>query len=104
MNPGDLDRRIVIKNQTTVNKNNGERQISFSTYATRWASVKYKNGKEDDEALEITSVQDVIFTIRWDSNIDTTYSVTYNGKDHNIESVNPIGRKDFIELYTRATS
>ena len=104
MNPGDLDRRIVIKRQTTTTQNNGERKVSLEAYATRWASVKYKNGKEGEEADEITSVQDVIFTVRHDANIDTTYVVSYNSKDHDIQSVNPMGRKDFLQLYTRLTS
>jgi len=51
MNAGSLDRKIVIQQQTTTRDDFGGQNITWGTYKTVWANVRYKTqrAKESNE-------------------------------------------------------
>jgi head-tail adaptor len=104
MQIGKLDRRISLYNATTAANNYGEKTISeWSLYTTRWASIKWKGGKESEENDKIQGLSKVHFVLRNQNLTDLTLEtkITYDSKDYYIIVINELGgREDLIELIT----
>ena len=98
MNPGELDRRVIIQQATETRQVNGETTYAWATYGTRWAKYEPVSVSEivDDGRIVIFSKSR--FTIRWDGNLNEKYRVSYQNKIYNIESVEEVGRRAFMVL------
>lgn len=101
MNIGKLDKRISIKTiGTTVDQWNTE--VTDSTSVTNvWAQVIYKGGTEKQSADQRVSVDRVEFLIRYKQGINERDNVIeYNSQDHDIHSIEIIGRNEGMRLIT----
>lgn len=105
MNPGELDRRIVLDVATRAQQANNEIFETWAVHGKRWAKIEFVGESEvlDGERLHIESNAKI--TIRYERINESDYRVRYNNKVYNISAINPIeGRESYIELECNSTS
>lgn len=99
---GKMDRRIVIESASEARDDYGGIQETWSTYATRWAQMKYTpKAGEAYEAQRKTSDYNVQFIIRSDTTtraITPKMRVNYDSKLYDIRAVSEIG-KEYRDMY-----
>ena len=103
MNPGELDRRVLLQVVTTSRNANGEVKKSFATHGERWAKMETISIDEvlgSNEMLEVRSV--VKFTIRYER-INESYRLRYANKTYDIIGITEIERQAYIELECEST-
>jgi len=101
MNIGHMDRRIALQSTTLTTNDYGQRVASWATYATVWASIKYKGGSEKVTDDQVGSTQTVDFTIRYStdvSGVKASHRLVYNSQNYEILYVQEIGRKEGLIL------
>jgi len=101
MNIGNMDRRIALQSQVLTTNNYGQRDSSWSTYATVWASIKYMGGSEKLADDQINSTQTVQFAVRYSTDTDGAKAsdrVVYNGNNYEVLYVQEIGRREGINI------
>ena len=99
---GQLDRRITFKRQSADVDSFGQDVGVFSTAFSRWAKVEEKSGKEGEDGNQIIASKRVDFFIRYDSQINETWRIEYNGKTYMIEAIlNADSRQSFQKIVTR---
>jgi len=101
MNIGHMDRRIALQSTTLTTNDYGQRVASWATYATVWASIKYKRGSEKVTDDQVGSTQTVDFTIRYStdvSGVKASHRLVYNSQNYEILYVQEIGRKEGLIL------
>ena len=100
MDAGKLDRRVSFKRPGS--SDDGYTTVPvFTHYCTRWAAFKAFNGREVFENQGREARSGGSFWVRSDSEtreIDATFALMFEGDDHDIVSVTPLGRRDFIEI------
>ena len=91
MDPGKLDRRIVIQSTTQTRETDGGIIDTWGTYATRSASITYTRAAgESNEVGRKTSIYQVLFTVRSDTTtraITTKMRISYDSKFWDIRAV-----------------
>ena len=104
MNIGAFYNRITVQNSVQGANAYGERELTYSDYATLWADIKYtSNAKEDVNGEQFVSEQKVIFIVRYSFNakqIDNKYRISFDCKKYEITGVQYIGRQDRIQIIT----
>ena len=99
---GQLDRRIDFTRQSADVDSFGQDVGVFSTAFSRWAKVEEKSGKEGEDGNQIIASKRVDFFIRYDSQINETWRIEYNGKTYMIEAIlNADSRQSFQKIVTR---
>lgn len=100
MKAGLLDRRVSFKRP--VLSDDGLTSIeTMEHHCDRWASFKPVNGREVFETMGREARGGGSFWVRSDEAtrvIDATFLLTFEDVDHEIVSVNPLGRRDMIEI------
>ena len=103
---GNLDRLIVLQKRVTTRDEFGEQVITWTEFATRWASsMPVKDGERfgNDEAIATITNR---FQILWDAtawaDIDPTCRVVFEGRNYDVVAVKEIGRRDGIEISATA--
>lgn len=101
---GDLDRQIVLQNNTPTRSDSGATVESWGTFANCWAKVEEMNvGSGEEEARKKqTAVTRFFFTVRFRSGVTTLLRVSYKGLFFDIKSVSEIGRKQFLRIEAEA--
>jgi len=103
IDPGKLDRRVVVENYTTANDKYGQSIKTWATYRTRWAAIEYRAGfklGEKIEAKQLTAINKVYFTLRYESGYTEKMRVSYNLEYFYITSISELGRGTYIEFQT----
>ena len=104
MNAGSLDRKIVIQSQTTTRDDFGGQNITWGTYKTVWANVRYKSqrAKESNESDQLTATRVVEFRIRTlDAPlVDEAMRVSFDSVLYDIEQIQLFGRNQDTLLIT----
>lgn len=75
MNPGKLNKRIMIQKHTTVKTTNGFKEPKWIDYKPLWASMQNLFGREFFAATAVNAEKTVKFTIRYFKDIDETVNV-----------------------------
>lgn len=88
---GELNKRVIIEQATEVQNANGEPIKTWSTYITRWASVKPLVGREAYNAAGQMDVGEISgkITLRGDPEtvvISAKMRVNFNGRIFDIKS------------------
>jgi SPP1 family predicted phage head-tail adaptor len=87
MNPGKINRQIVIQGATTFSRDTFGAEISsWNNSATVWASVRTISGTEQLESGQIYASDGVIFTMRYRA-LTPSDRISYSGKIYNIRSI-----------------
>lgn len=102
MRAGGMDRRITLERFTTIEDELGGEIQEWTTLATVWAEARQQGGKEFLAADTTNAVRRVVFFLRWLPGLTVLDRVSYDGRNHDIEEVREIGRRDGVELHTVA--
>lgn len=87
MQPGDLNEEIVIQSYAMTSKSTGERVPTWSTFATVWANVKERTGREYYNSDQFSADAAAIFTIYYRSDVTRKMRISYRGQYWDIESI-----------------
>jgi SPP1 family predicted phage head-tail adaptor len=93
MNPGKLDRRIVIQALTTVTDALGSITETWADLATVWAEYVPLSGLEQIEAGKLTSRSIAKFRIRYRAGLTTKHRIVADGSTYNIRHLEDHRRK-----------
>jgi SPP1 family predicted phage head-tail adaptor len=102
MRGGELDRRIVIQTVTETQDGYGGLVEAWSTFAEVWARKMEQSSKEFFASAQENAEQLVVFRTRWLSGVTTKMRVLYDGQLYDIEGWKELGRREGLELQTRA--
>lgn len=94
-----LDRRITL-NKTVITQDSFKGELKTVTNVEVWAKVEYKSGVEKETEDVITLDNTVVFTVVYRS-LKEDDSITYEGKDYDIERIEEIGRHDYLKIHAR---
>ena len=89
MNVGKLNRKIVIKSQSTTQEDDGQPLNEWTTFASPWAHIVFVSGVETMKGDSPTSVAKVSIRIRYRKDITNAMQVVYNGITYRILDVLP---------------
>jgi SPP1 family predicted phage head-tail adaptor len=95
---GDLDRRITLQSYTETANAFGEKVPTWSTLATVWAGVMFKDGGERLITQKETVTADVIFTIRYRSTVSEKTRIVWDSVNYDILHIAEVDRKRYLEL------
>lgn len=103
MNPGKLDRRIVIQVRTLTKDATGTRVETWSDHATVWAQyVQHRAGASVIADTDRTQ-DDQQFRIRTRAINPTDHRILYRSKFYDIKSVSDEGRGEYLLIDAVAT-
>jgi len=97
-----MDRRITIQSVTRTQNSFGEMIETWATWATVWAQVNHKAGREKTEADAVRADADVEFLIRYRSGLLPTMRIVYESNNYDISSIAEIGRRDGYRILANA--
>lgn len=103
VNPGELDKKIIIFQEIPGEKNeNGYSEKSRETVRRPWAAVNRISGTEKIESGTTLKDVNMRFLVRFSKKtVDTSMFVEYRKKIYNIVYVNNYGDNDeYIEIIT----
>lgn len=86
MRAGKLRHRITIQTPTTTNTS-GVPTTTWSTFATRWASVEPFDGREFQRADQTQAQLTHTVRLRWLAGVTSQMRVVHDGRYLNIERV-----------------
>ncbi len=98
MAAGLLDRRIVIEQNTPTTDAFGAEVESWSTLDTVWAQIMQPKGREVFEANQVVAEVDVVFRIRWRSDVTAKMRVSYGGETYDIAAAIEVRRQRYLDL------
>ena len=98
MQLGDLDRRVRIEQCTWVTDSVGQRVAVWSTLAIVWAKVAYESGGERYEADQKIAERVVKFIVRYNSSLNETMRVVYDGSVYDILAIEDVDRERYQVL------
>jgi SPP1 family predicted phage head-tail adaptor len=101
MRAGPLDRRITIQGKVVTHNEYGEEIVTWSTVATVWAQKIENRGQERFAAQQFVGKSAKTFKIRWSTAVaavTTEHRVTFDGRQHDIQDVRELGRREGIEI------
>lgn len=98
MQAGRLDRRIIIQEDTPTQDTYGDETSTWSTFATVWANVKSKSGKEYFNSDQVVAERSRIFKIRYLPGVNEQMRISYDSNFYDIQTVSEIGRKEGMEI------
>lgn len=103
MNPGFLDRRVMIQARTLTQDATGSDVETWANSAQVWASFRPSTAAEATAGEAERTHDRAKFVIRHRSINSLTHRITYAGKIWNIVGMSEIGgRQAYIELETVA--
>ncbi len=99
MNPGKMDRQIVIQARTLTADGTGGIVETWADAFTVWAELIEKSAREARTADAEKSIADRQFRIRYKANLASdTHRVFYQLKFYNITGITEEGRKNLLIL------
>lgn len=102
MNPGRLDRKIIIQDKITETNSFGEEIETWEKAWEVWAEVIPLKGNELYQARQTIANIDTKFRIRYLPNIGPENTIVYDNRIYDIYSVAEIGRRRILEILATA--
>jgi SPP1 family predicted phage head-tail adaptor len=102
MRAGALDRRITLQRGVAVQDDFNQPVKSWEEIATVWAEVRPVGGGEGFDAQQLKATADVRIAIRYRDDVTPETRVVYGSQVHDILAIQEIGRREGLELITRA--
>ena len=96
MNPGQLDQRITLEQESRVPDDQGGAVSTWATLATVWAEVRPLSGRERAELASVQAPATYRFRIRRRADVTDTMRIGWNGGTYNIRFIADAGGR---ELY-----
>lgn len=94
---GRLDRKITLQKPTTTTDEYGEEETTWDDFRSVWADIQKQSGREMFEAGKLAEVE-IVFKIRYLSEITPEWRIQYDGKDFDITHIKEIGRRNGLEI------
>jgi SPP1 family predicted phage head-tail adaptor len=98
MKAGTLDQRVTLQSRTVVQDAFGQDTITWVDIATVSAQCQAVRGREFFAAVQVQQEQTVKVRIRYLAGVTQTCRLIWNGVNHDITGVIPVGRKDMLEI------
>lgn len=98
MKSGDLDQRVTLQSRSVVQDAHGQDTITWVDVATVWAQVQALRGREFFAAAQVQQEQSLKVRIRYRTGVLTTWRLVWQGRNHDITGVIPVGRNDMLEI------
>ena len=99
--PGQLDHVITIVEKVTTQDNYGGEVITWTPLdGDDWAKMEYRTGAESQAHTTEINTQEVIFTIQYRGNLNTSMRVIHETDYFDIVAIKPLGMRVFEELTT----
>lgn len=98
MNPGLMDRKVIIQRATVTTDAIGGEEKTWSTYIIAWAQVISVGGDEAMRAQHQTTKRVIKIRIYYDSTVLTTDRVSYDSAYWDIINLAEIGRREMLEI------
>ncbi len=100
---GDLRHPVDLMKPVTTLDEHRRRNITYAKQATVYAAKSDVSGREFFAAHAVNAEDIVTFTIRWRSDIDTSWQVKHGSTTYNILEVNHLGYMlDYLRLKCRS--
>ena len=103
MNPGKLDRRIVLQKRVVSKDATGSRVQTWADESTVWAEFVKRTGKESTQADADRSSDFQQFRIRFRTLSAADYRILYRSKFYDITAVIEEGRGNSLLIDATAT-
>lgn len=95
MRAGKLRHRITIEKPVSSQSLTGAETVSWLAFATIWAEIDPKNGREAFKTGQMFELLDIVFGIRFQPGISPEMRVSYAGRTFDIQGVlNPLERDE----------
>jgi SPP1 family predicted phage head-tail adaptor len=91
---GALRKRITIQQQSATQNTRGEPIPSWTTFATCWASIEPKNGRELLAAQQVQSQVITEITIRYQSGITPDMRILYGTRYFDIQAIQNVEERN----------
>jgi SPP1 family predicted phage head-tail adaptor len=100
IDPGHLDRRIILQKRTTAANEYNEPIETWTTLDTVWSMVEYPMTGSDEQTTAglIQATTRVEFTIRYRTDIGFINRIQYNSTIFDIERISEVGRNSFLKI------
>jgi len=102
----ELDRRIVVQTPVETQSSTGFVETTWTHYMTLWA--KYMPQKtvqktaEFQQASKVNAEAMTVFKVRFRRDISVKMRILFESRSYNIVEVRELGRRDALEIVTRA--
>lgn len=87
MNPGTLDQRVIIEQQSRTADAMGGAVTAWAALATVWAGVRAMTGRERADMAGVEAPASYRFTIRRRADVTDTMRLSWNGGLYNIRFI-----------------
>jgi SPP1 family predicted phage head-tail adaptor len=91
--PGMLNKQIVIQSKTSTEDADGVKTPTWSTVCTIWAAVSDLYGREYYAAAAVQMEQTTKFTVRHRTDITTAMRISYGGNYYHIDQIDKLDHK-----------
>lgn len=95
---GNLDRKIIIYDHSTVPDGAGQPIATRSIFATVYAGIEYQASDESIHAETTTAKTKILFTIRYLDGLNERMEIYFDSQYFEIISIQPIGRNESIKV------
>ncbi len=107
MNPGLLDRRVVIQSRTESRDDEGSAVVTFAEEATIWAQKVELNSREARSAGSLRAGTTLLLRIRYRASLTAQHRLYFEGKYYDVNG-DPIedtslGRREAMLVQGRYT-
>ena len=96
------DKLIEVYKRDSIRNEYNEKVETLVHHASLYANVNYRGGREGFYAKQVVATGDVTFTVRHYPGLDETMVIKYEGKMHEINYIEPIGRQHWLALHTKS--
>lgn len=101
LDPGQMDHRITIVEKVITTDNYGGEVITWTPLdGDEWAKMEYRSGAESLAHTAEINTHDVVFTIQYRGNLNTSMRVIHETDYFDIIAIKPLGMRVFEELTT----
>lgn len=99
MQPGDLDQRITLRSQTSVDDGYGGTILGdYADRATAWASVEPLKGSEAIANMQVTGKQTYRLWMRDSVSVSTSDRVVWQGRTMEVRECPPPRRNGYRQV------
>lgn len=103
MRAGKLDRKITIQKPVSVQDEYGQVVNQFQDHVTIWAQIISINSSERFRESQHLAQADIVFRIRYRSDLNAKMQIVYNGDNYRIEGPPmELGRREGLDIAARA--
>lgn len=103
IDPGTLNRRVVIERYTTTGGGSWNPEPVWTDLRTVWAALKYDSADEEFAAGQAYARRVVTFTLRFTRDLTALDRLRCDGVSYEIKGIREIGFREAIEVKAEAT-